>query len=113
MSNTYPESHNQENNAHQSKNIYSLNNEKTKEQIISQYKEYNTIELDENMLNHRNERISYKVIDYELESNNNNEPDRRSRAHNEIRFTQARIQKKQKAYYQMSFKTKHDKKYRQ
>ena len=35
------------------------------------------------MLNHRNERISYKIIDYELESNNNNEPDRRSRAHNE------------------------------
>ena len=83
MQNTSPESHNQENNAHQSKNIYSLNNEKTKEQISSQYKEYNTIELDENMLNHRNERISYKIIDYELESNNNNEPDKRSRAHNE------------------------------
>ena len=46
------ESNNQEDNTHQTKNIYPLNNEKTEEEIISQYKEDNTIGLDVNTLNH-------------------------------------------------------------
>ena len=52
MSNNSTESHSQEDILHQPKNTYPLNNEKTKEEIISQYKEDNTTGLDKNTFNH-------------------------------------------------------------
>ena len=49
------------------------------------------------------------MIDNELESNNNNEPDRKSCAHNENTIHSSKNVEKQKADCQISFKTKHDK----
>ena len=102
------ETYNQEDDVQNPKQRYSLNNEIIKEQTINQHTEDNTLGLDENILNKSNERIIYNESDKELESNNNNESDTRSRAHIENINHTYRDKEQQKVDHPMSFKTKHD-----
>ena len=88
------ETHNQEDNVQNPKHRYSLNNKTTKEETINQHKEDNTLGLDENTLIQSNERIICNVSDNELESNNNNESNIRSRAHIENIFQPYKDQEK-------------------
>ena len=49
------QTHNEENNVHNPKHRYSLNNKTTKEETINQHKEDNILGLNENTLNQSNE----------------------------------------------------------
>ena len=104
--NNTTKSHNQEDNVHHPQHIYSINNETTKEEIISQYKEDNALGLDETQ-NQLIERITCKVVDNELESNNNNESDSRSRALNENIIQSCKDKEKQKIDCSIYVTTKH------
>ena len=104
------ETNNQEDNVQNPKQRYSLNNETTKQETNNQHKEDNALRLDENILNKSNERIIYNESDKELERNNNNESDTRSRANVKNIIQSYKDKEKQKVDRPMSLTTKHDNK---